>query len=117
MMKRIAPYLLLLVGLIPTAACWMELLYRVGLYKWYGAEPFLNHVADGYFGVMYSVAAGAAAVLILGLALSIRAKSIQRITLYSVAAMAPLAHMAVLLFMNQQDMLVTYSEFVQNMGP
>jgi hypothetical protein len=116
-MKRITTHLLLVAGLVPTALCWMELLCRIGLYKRYGSEPFLNHVADGYFGMMYSAAAGAAAALILGLAFSIRAKSIPRITAYSVAAVIPLAHMAVLFFMNQQDMLVTYSEFAKNMGP
>jgi len=116
-MKRVRTYLLLVLGLMPTTLCWMELLYRISLYKRYGSKPFLNHVAESYFGMMYFAAAIAAAIFILGLVFAIRAKSFPRITIYSVATVFPLAHMLVLVFMNQQDMLVTYGEFVKNMGP
>ena len=116
-MRGLKSYLLLSAGVVPVAFCWMELLYRIRLYRRYGSQPFLNHVADGYFGIMYLAAVVAAAILICGLVLSIRSKSSSRIMLYLTASGFAVAHMAVLFLMNWKDMLVTYSEFAENMGP
>ena len=114
-MEKLKAYILLVIGLLPTAVCWSELLYRLRLYKECGSQPFLNHVADGYFGIMYIAASIASAILILGVILSIRSKSIPRIILYSLAAVLALSFIVVLFFMNQQAILVTYSEFLNNM--
>ena len=110
-------YLPLAAGLLLTAYCWAELLYRIHLYQRYGSQPFLNHVADDYFGKMYVAAASAAIMLVVGLVLSIKPRNVPGIMTHTLAAVLALTHMLALAYMNKHDMLVTYAEFARNLGP
>ena len=116
-MKRAMPYVALLVGLIVVTFCWLELLHRIRLYQQYGSQPFLNHVADGYFKTMYCLAFIAITCFSVGIVLGFRSKSVVQIASNIGAAIATIGFACGLFFMHQQDMLVTYSEFVDNMGP
>ena len=110
-------YILLLPGLFLSGCCWLEVVHRISLYDEYGRQPFVNHVSDGYFGVMYFVGMATLAVLVTGLFGALRGGNRITVVSYTVAAILPVSFMASLFFMNQTDMLVTYSEFIQNMGP
>ena len=115
-MKRALGYIPLAVGILAAGLCWAELLYRLRLYVRYGAKPFVNHVADGYFGVMYLLAAVAAVPFVVGTAMAIGRKSASRTALYVGAMALVAAFVVVLCLMHRAGVLVTYSEFVDHAG-
>ena len=115
--KNLKQFLPLAAGLLLTTCCWAELLYRIHLYQRYGSQPFLNHVADDYFGKMHAAAASAAIMLVVGLVFSIKSRSVPKIMAHTLAAALALTHMLALAYMNKHDMLVTYGEFARNLGP
>ena len=108
---------MLLAGLVPTAYCWLELIYRLFLYRSYGSHPFTNHVYDSYFGNMYTTAFVAAAIFVVGTVFAVRGRSALRIVLYIGSAAIAVCSAIVLYILHQQNMLVTYGEFAQNQGP
>ena len=116
-MKLMMSDALLVAGLVPATFCWMEFAYRLSLYRRYGSQPFLNHVADGYFEVMYSVAGVAIILFVIGMLLAVRRKLAVRAIVYSFAAVLCVCFAAALCFIHQRDILVTYGEFVKNLGP
>ena len=116
-MNRVKPYLLLAAGLAPMAFCWMEFAHRIRLYHSYGCKPFLNHVADGYFGIMQTLAASALALFAIGLFMAVRQKNTPRVSLYSCAIVLAVGYLVALWYVHQSDVLVTYTEFVENLGP
>ena len=106
-----------MIGLLPSALCVTELVHRLRLYRQYGCKPFDNHVADGYFGIIYALTSLAAAVFIVGFFLAIRSKAVPRAILYASATVLTVCLAAAFCYMHHADILVTYSEFVKNMGP
>ncbi len=116
-MNRISLHLLLLVGLLPLAACWSEFAYRIALYRDYGSKPFANHVADGYFSNMYAAAGVALCLLVTGLVIAIRRRTKLTAGIHMLGVLAATAYVAALTIAHHQAAIVTYSEFIASFGP
>ncbi len=115
--KRAKPYLLLLAGALPAAFCWAEFARRLHLYRKYGSQPFVNHVADGYFGWMYLIAGAALVAFAVGLALAIRRKAVGRAIAYVGAAALTISCAVAFYLAHDRGVIVTYGEFIQRLGP
>ena len=115
--RRVKPYLLLLVGIGLAGMCWLELVYRLSLFERYGSHPFLNHVADGYFLLMYVIAGGATVAFLIGAGLAFLRGIQIRGLIYSFAALVTLCYAVVLYCMHERKMLVTYGEYIGAIGP
>ena len=116
-MHSMKPIVCLLTGIILLGYLWAECLYRITLYFEYGSKPYVNHVGDGYFVSMYSVALVSGVLLGVSLYMSYRLR-LRAMTILSVTALLlSLLNVATLAQMNRTKSLVTYSEFVKNMGP
>ena len=102
----------ILIGLLLLIYCWLELFYRVFLYFHYGAQPFLNHVEDDYFGNMYFIATVSTTCFIVSYSIRREDKFVCRVA-YSLAVIYILS----LYLINKVDVLVSYSEFARNLGP
>ncbi len=115
-MNKTKPYLLLLAGAVPAIFCLTEFAHRLHLYRKFGSRPFLNHVADGYFGWMYAIAGAALVAFAVGLALAIRRKAVGLAIAYVGAAALTIGCAVALYLAHDRGILVTYSEFIQRLG-
>jgi len=109
-MNKLNPTVVIIIGSLPIAYCWLEFFYRINLYFEYGSQPFLNHVGDGYFKEMYFVATISLIIFAIGLKLVPSRKIINYSAIASV-----LIYILSLYYINVKDILVNYSEFVQNL--
>ncbi len=104
-------------GLVPLGYLWAECLYRYQLYLRYGSEPYANHVGDGYSFLMLGLALGTAGTLLVAAAMTWASKmKIPAIICFAGAFLA-VTNAVVIRKMRASKVLVTYSEFVRNMGP
>ena len=97
--------------------CWLEMAHRIRLYQQYGSKPFLNHVADGYFVFVGAAAFFALMLFAAGALISKSTESSSLFVSHLGGGIVMVMYLGTLFFLNQQDMLVTYGEYVRNMGP
>ncbi len=116
LLKRVKPYILLLAGMALAAGFWAEFAYRLWLYREYGSLPYVNHVADGYFVVMFVSAGIAIAVLLVGAYQAMRNRVMVRALMYFCSAVFALCYAVALYCVHDSHVLVTYSEFIKTLG-
>jgi len=114
---KVDTFLSLLAGGGISGLLWAELAYRVRLFFRYGVEPYLNHVGDGYFGLMYTLEGGGALILGFGAVVAYRRRCRVLCFLHLAVAAVALAHMVTFVLLRRCHILVTYSEFIHRHGP
>ncbi|MCE5277553.1 MAG: hypothetical protein ABFD92_14380 [Planctomycetaceae bacterium] len=114
-LRQTTAALCLLVAAVAAIGLGLEIANRLRLFWFtYNSQPGMNHVADGYFSMVYLASAAA---MVMGLAAAwMFHRRLWRVTAGSFGALN-LALCAAFLVLHQTAMLVTYSEFVTIYGP